>query len=73
MRHQSETVQSPEERSKRAGTSPLGDQPQNWRATGPKNGGHQPKDWQAIFFITVGNHEFFLDFGDCVSEVVRSF
>ena len=24
-------------------------------------------------FITVGTHEFFLDFGDCVSEVVRSF
>ena len=43
------------------------------RATVPRNGGHQPKDWQAIFFITVGNHELFLDFGDCVSEVVRSF
>ena len=27
------------------GHPPPGDQPQNWRATGPRNGGHQPKNW----------------------------
>ena len=40
------------------------------RATVPRNGGHQPKDWQALLFNTVGDHEFFLAFGKCVSEVV---
>ena len=35
--------------------------------------GTNPKTGRRYFFITVGNHEFFLDFGDCVSEVVRSF
>ena len=38
--------------------------------TNPKTGGHQPKDWQALPFNTVGDHEFFQDFGDCVFEVV---
>ena len=37
------------------------------RATVPRNGGHQPKDWQALPFNTVGDHEFFLAFGKCVS------
>ena len=27
------------------GHPPPGDQPQNWRATVPSNGGHQPQDW----------------------------
>ena len=27
------------------GHLPLGDQPKNWRATVPSNGGHQPQDW----------------------------
>ena len=29
----------------RAGTSAQGDQPQNWRATGLRNGGRQPQNW----------------------------
>ena len=27
------------------GEPPPGDQPKNWRATGPRNGGRQPKNW----------------------------
>ena len=33
------------------GHPPLGDQPKNWRATGPRNGGHQPKDWTGRYYI----------------------
>ena len=36
----------------------------------PRTGGHQPKDWQAIFFNTVGFQESILDFGGYVFEVV---
>ena len=52
---------------------PLGDQPKNWRATGLRNGGHQPKNWtgRCYFFNTVGTHVFILDFGSYVFEVVR--
>ena len=39
---ESDSVQSPEKRSKRCGHPPPGDQPQNWWATAPRNGGHQP-------------------------------
>ena len=43
------------------------------RATDPRNGGHQPEDWQAIFFNTAGNHEFFLDFRTYMSKLVWYF
>ena len=33
------------------GATPAGDRPQDWRATIPKNGGHQPNDWQAAYFF----------------------
>ena len=50
---------------------PAGDRPEESAGTNPKTGGHQPKDWQALPFHTVGDHEFFLDFGDCVFELAR--
>ena len=37
-------VNSPKEEQRR-GHPPPGGQPQNWRATVPSNGGHQPQDW----------------------------
>ena len=40
------------------------------RATVRRNGGLQPKDWQALFFHSVGFQESILDFGGYVSEVV---
>ena len=55
--------------SHKAGT-PRGRPSRGTAGTNPKTGGHQPKDWQALPFNTVGDHEFFLDFGDCVFEVV---
>ena len=57
--------------SHKAGT-PRGRPSRGTAGTNPKTGGHQPKDWQALPFNTVGDHEFFLDFGDCVFEVVIS-
>ena len=53
-----------------AGT-PRGRPSRGTAGTNPKTGGHQPKDWQALPFNTVGDHEFFLAFGKCVSEIVR--
>ena len=40
------------------------------RATVPRNGGLQPKDWQGLFSNNVGFQESILDFGGYVSEVV---
>ena len=47
--------QLPEGRRERA---PPGDQPKNWRATGPRNGGHQSQNWTGRRYVlnTVGNH-----------------
>ena len=56
--------------SNQAGT-PRGRPSRGTAGTNPKTGGHQPKDWQALPFNTVGDHEFFLALGKCVSEVVR--
>ena len=56
--------------SRQAGT-PRGRPSRGTAGTNPKTGGHQPKDWQALLFNTVGDHEFFLAFGICVSEIVR--
>ena len=56
--------------SRQAGT-PRGRPSRGTAGTNPKTAGHQPKDWQALPFNTVGVREFFLDFGECVSEVVR--
>ena len=44
---------------------PAGERPEERRVP------TQPKDWQALLFNTVGDQEFFLAFGKCVSEVVR--
>ena len=51
--------------------TPRGRPSRGTAGTNPKTGGHQPKDWQALPFNTVGDREFFPDFGECVSEVVR--
>ena len=51
--------------------TPRGRPSRGTAGTNPKTGGHQPKDWQALPFNTVGDHEFFLAFGKCVSQVVR--
>ena len=51
--------------------TPRGRPSRGTAGTNPKTGGHQPKDWQALNFNTVGVREFFPDFGECVSEVVR--
>ena len=51
--------------------TPRGRPSRGTAGTNPKTGGHQPKDWQALPFNTVGDHEFFLAFGICVSEIVR--
>ena len=51
--------------------TPRGRPSRGTAGTNPKTGGHQPKDWQALPFNTVGDHEFFLAFGKCVSEIVR--
>ena len=51
--------------------NPRGRPSRGTAGTNPKTGGHQPKDWQALPFNNVGDHEFFLAFGKCVSEVVR--
>ena len=51
--------------------NPCGRPSRGTAGTNPKTGGHQPKVWQALLFNTVGDHEFFLAFGKCVSEVVR--
>ena len=53
------------------GQPPADDRPEERRAPTQKTGGHQPKDWQALPSNTVGDDEFFLAFGKCVSEVVR--
>ena len=51
--------------------TPAGDRPEERRAPTQRTSGHQPKDWQVLPFNTVGDHEFFLDFGDCVFEFAR--
>ena len=55
------------------GHPPPGDQPQNWRATVPSNGGHQPQDWagKPLRFNPDGVSVFILDFSGYVSEVAR--
>ena len=56
--------------SRKAG-SPRGRPSRGTAGSIPRTGGHQPKDWQALFFNYVGYREFFLVFADYVSEVAR--
>ena len=51
--------------------TPRGRPSQGTAGSNPRTGGHQPKDWEALPFNTVGYREFFLDFGGYVSEVAR--
>ena len=54
----------------KAGT-PRGRPSQGTAGSNRRTGGHQPKDWQTLFFNNVSYREFFLDFGGYVSEVAR--
>ena len=56
--------------SRKAGT-PRGRPSRGTAGSIPRTGGHQPKDWQALFFNYVGYREFFLVFSEYVSEVAR--
>ena len=70
---QSETLCASFRQGEESGHPPPGDQPQNWRATAPRNGGLQPENWTGhhSFLNTVGIHEFILDFGGYMSEVAH--